>query len=422
MTDFRKKSLPQRISSLNPVTVLLNIILAAWLIAPHWFFLHSQNLDSLSRSTASRETYKPLRLERADEVEQQTIDGKDVMKASGSVRFSQDTLSAQSDQAAFFRDRQIALLIGHVVLHDQHRWIFSERARYYARQKKAVCEGNVLFVDGRTTLVADSLVYYQNIEQLYAQGRVVIYDSVESATSYGREGFYDVKKKYSSARGDPYLIQYDSAYYEGQNIARLTRNLPSPPSKDSLGNPKRYKPEDQITIHGQFVESYIDSHLVYVRDSVIFTRDKLTAKADHAVYHTKNELLTMTQEPVAVYDKSDISGEVIAVQFVKREVDRISVTAEAVATTEADSLTGKRNRLSAKSIVMNIEKRKMKTMVAEGNAYNRYYLESGEGANEMSGPKITLFFDDDSKLRNFIVTGGTEGTYYPKKFEYLIKK
>lgn len=399
-----------------------NGIICTMMLFANIFVLHAQNLDSLSRSKASKETYKPLRLESADEVEQQTIDGKDVMKAAGSVRFSQDTLSAQSDQAAFFRDRQIALLIGHVVLHDQHRWIFSERARYYAKQKKAVCEGNVLFVDGRTTLTADSLVYYQNIEQLYAQGNVVIYDSIESATSYGREGFYDVKKKYSSAKGDPYLIQYDSTHYQGQNIARLKRNLPSPPKKDSLGVPLKFKPEDQITIRGKFVESYIDSHLVYVRDSAVFMRDKLITTSGLAVYHTEKESLNLTDEPQAVYDKSDIRGEFIHVQFNKREIERITVTSEAVATSEADSVTGNRNRLNAKSIIMNIEKRKMKTMVAEGNAYNRYYLENGDGANEMSGPKITLFFDDKSKLKNFIVNGGTEGTYYPKKFEYLIKK
>ncbi len=397
-------------------------LIPAILLSGLFFTLYSQNLDSLSRIKAAKEKYRPLRLESADEVEQLRIDGHDVMKAAGSVRFSQDTLSAQSDQAAFFRERQIALLIGRVVLHDGHRWIFSEKARYYSRQKKAVCEGNVLFVDGRTTLTADSLVYYQNIEQLYAQGNVVIYDSIESAASYGNEGFYDVKSKYSHAKGNPYLIQYDSTLYQGQNIARLKRNLPSPPKKDSLGNPLKHKAEDQITIRGQFVESYIDSHLVIVRDSVIFIRDKLTATSGKAVYQTKDELLTMTVNPEADYDKSDVKGDIITVQFVKREIEKMTVTGNAVATSLADSASGKRNRLNAKSIVMNIEERKMKTMAAEGNAYNRYYLENGDGVNEISGPKITLFFNDDSKLHNFIVTGGTEGAYFPKQFEYLIKK
>ncbi|HNI12214.1 MAG TPA: hypothetical protein PLL93_13815, partial [bacterium] len=47
------------------------------------------------------EDYKPLKLDEADEIENQRIDGKDVMKARGDVRFSHDTLTATCDQAAF---------------------------------------------------------------------------------------------------------------------------------------------------------------------------------------------------------------------------------------------------------------------------------------------------------------------------------
>lgn len=385
-------------------------------------FLMSQNADSLSRARAARESYRLLKLESADEVENMRIEGRDILKATGRVRFSQDTLSARCDQAAFYREKQIALMIGSVALHDGHRWIFAEKARYYAKQKKAVCEGNVLFVDGRMTLTADSLVYYQNIEQLFAQGSVVIYDSIEAAASYGSECFYDVKKKYFYAKGNPYLIQYDSTVYQGQNIARLKRGWSSPPWTDSLGNSLRYKPEEQIFIRGHFVESWIDSHRVFVRDSAVFIRDRLIARAGQAVYHTKEEILWMDSLPQAVYDRSNIQGLRMQVQFRQKEIEQILVTGDAAASAPADTLTGKRNRLNAKTITMNIRARKMQTLVAEGNAYNRYYLESGEGVNEITGPKMILFFDEKSRMKNFLVNGGTQGTYYPKAFEYLLKK
>lgn len=381
----------------------------------------AQNPDSLSLARAGKEKYKPLRLERSDELEQQLINGVEVLKATGDVAFSQDTLSASCDQAAFFRDRQIAVLMGHVVLFDKHRTIFSERARYYAKQKKAVCEGNVLFVDGRTTLVADSLVYFQNIEQLTARGRVVIYDSLEEAASYGEEGFYDVRKKYSYVKGNPYMIQYDSVYYKGQNIARLSRGLPAPPLLDSTGQPARYDPHDQIVIRGRFVESYIDSHIVFVRDSASLTRDLLHATSGLAVYHTKKEILELHTEPRASYGRSLIFGDSMTVHFEKREIRSIAIRGKAQASTEADSVTRKRNRLEAKNILMNIQDRKLKTMLAEGNAYNAYYLENDEGVNEITGPAMELFFNNDSKLERFLVRGGSEGTYFPKAFEHLRK-
>ena len=47
-----------------------NGIICTMMLFANIFVLHAQNLDSLSRSKASKETYKPLRLESADEVEQ----------------------------------------------------------------------------------------------------------------------------------------------------------------------------------------------------------------------------------------------------------------------------------------------------------------------------------------------------------------
>lgn len=398
-------------------------------IRPYIFFgvlttgyavLSAQNLDSLNTIRMKHQAYAPLRLESADELENQRVDNKDVMRATGNVRFSQDTITATCDEAAFFKELQTAILIGHVVLNDRHRTIFCEKARYYAKTKKAVCEGNVIFVDSSTTLVADSLVYYQNIEQLIAQGSVVIFDSLESVTIYGDKGFYDVRKKYAYATGHPHMIQYDSTKYQGQNIARMSRGLPSKPALDAAGKPKMYRGDEQLTVRGLFVQSFMDSHKVVVKDSVILIREKLVTTSDLAVYQTKKEILELDSNPQAHYDLSDVRGDSITVQFDQREIKTIHIRGNAVATSMADSVAKKANRLTAKTISMNIVNKKLSLMFAEGNAYNLYYLETKEGVNEISGPSMVLFFDDHSKLKKFRVQGGTEGTYYPNQYENRI--
>lgn len=395
-------------------------------IRPYIFFctltigyaaLSAQNLDSLNTVRTKHQSFSPLKLESADELENQRVDNKDVMRATGNVQFSQDTISATCDEAAFFKESQAAILIGHVVLNDRHRTIFCEKARYYAKTKKAVCEGNVVFVDSSTTLVADSLVYYQNIEQLIAQGSVVIFDSLESVTIYGDKGFYDVRKKYAYATGHPYMIQYDSTKYQGQNIARISRGLPSRPALDASGKPKMYRSDDQLTVRGLFVQSFMDSHKVVIKDSVILTREKLTTTSDHAVYQTKKEVLELDSNPRAHYDLSNVRGDRITVQFDNREIKTIHIRGNALATSFADSIGKKTNRLTAKTISMNIIEKKLSLMFAEGNAYNLYYLDTKEGANEISGPSMVLFFDNNSKLKKFRVHGGTEGTYYPNQLE-----
>ena len=370
--------------------------------------------DSLQRG---QEEYKPLRLDAADEIENQRLDGKDIMKAKGHVRFSQDTLTATCEQAAFFRDMQMAILIGDVVLNDRHRTIFCDKARYYAKQRKSVCQGNVIFIDKSTTLVADSLVYFQNVEQLNAQGKVVVFDSLESVTIYGDECFYDVRKKYANVKGHPYMIQFDSTVFKGQNTARMSRGLSSNPLLDSLGQPIRNRPMDQLTAKGLFVESFIDKNKVIIKDSVTFVREKLHTVSQKATFLTKKENLMLEIEPRATYEKNIMTGDTMQVQFRDKNIRTIYVKGHSEASSEADVRGKKMHRLRAKEMIMFIDDNKVRMLEAKGNAYNLYYLENKEGVNEISGPKINLFFDAEGKLARFKVEGGTEGTYFPEKYE-----
>jgi lipopolysaccharide export system protein LptA len=372
-------------------------------------------------SSGHREAYRPLRLESADEIENQRIDGRDVMRAKGHVRFSQDTLTARGEQAAFFRDAQLAILVGNVILDDGHRTVFSQKARYYGREKKAVCEGDVIFVDRDVTLAADSLVYFQRIEQLMAQGRVVIFDSSEAITLYGNEGFYDVRRQYARVTGDPKVIQFDSTFFKGQNTARLSRGMQTKSERDSTGEPIRYDPNDQLIVKGRTIESLVDSHRVFVKEDVVFEREKLVSTGGWADFHTNKELLRLEQHPRASYEKSVLTGEVMFVQFQDKEISRLWVTGDALATSEADSLTGKNHRLKAKEITMFVSGRKVTHMEAVGNAYNLYFLENQEGVNEISGPKIILYFTEKGKLMSFRVEGGTEGTYYPDNLKQMVE-
>lgn len=389
------------------------LISGLFLITVNFARLSAQQ-DSLEQKQSE---YKPLRLDAADEIENQRIDGKDILKAKGHVKFSQDTLTATCDQAAFFRDLQMAILIGEVVLNDLHRTVFCEKARYYAKERKSVCQGNVLFIDRSTTLVADSLVYFQDIGQLYAFGNVAVFDSLESVTIYGENSFYDVRKKYANVKGHPYMIQYDSTKFKGQNTARLSRGLASKPLLDSLGVATRYRSEDQLTAQGLFVESFIDKHKVIVKDSVSFVREKLHTASQKATFFTKKETLILEEKPAATYEKNLMTGDTMQVHFNNKAIRTIYVKGNGEASSEADSSGKKTHRLRAKEMTMYIDDNKIRMLEARGNAYNIYYLENKAGVNEISGPKIILFFDANGKLERFKVIGGTEGTYYPEKFE-----
>ncbi len=375
-----------------------------------------QHADSLNRARLADKTPAPLRLEHADELENQRVDNRDILRAIGHVEFSQDTLRAWCDESAFFRDAQIAVMIGRVKLYDLHRTIFCDKARYYAKQKKAVCEGNVLFIDSSLSLVADSLVYYQDLERMYAQGNVVAYDSVESVALYGREVFYDIRREYVLSKGHPHVIQFDSTHFKGENAARKSRGWATFPVADSTGRFRRHDADDQVSMTALTMESHLDSNQVVGNDSVVFTREKLTATAGHAVFDTDDERLTLRDFPRARYDVSEATGDTMVAQFLKREIASLSVRGHAEGYSVADSVQDKKHRLSARTIVMDIREKELHLMKADGNALSVYYLENDEGKNEMSGPTIVMFFND-GKLKRFRVEGGAEGTYYPESFQ-----
>jgi len=390
------------------------------MIRRFWFVLIAagtlcaqQRADSLNRAMLANQTPSPLRLEHADELENQRLENRDILRATGHVEFSQDTLQAWCNESAFFRDAQIAVMIGNVKLYDQHRTIFCEKARYYAKLKKAVCEGNVLFIDSSLTLVADSLVYYQNLEQMFAQGRVAAYDSTESIAMYGHEVFYDLRKKYVRSTGHPVLIQFDSTLFKGENAARKSRGWPTFPDIDSLGHRHRYPADEQVMMTSLFMESFLDSNKVVGRDSVTFCREKLIATSGLATFDTNRECLDLRQSPHALYDVSEATGDEMIAQFKKHELVSLTVRGNAEGFSIADSAKAKKHSLAARTIVMEIRDKELHLMRADGNALSVYYLENDEGVNEMSGPVITMFFSD-RKLKRFRVEGGTEGTYYPE--------
>lgn len=375
--------------------------------------LAQQQADSLNRARLADKTPPPLRLEHADELENQRVDNRDILRATGHVEFSQDTLRAWCNESAFFRDAQIAVMIGSVKLYDRHRTIFCDKARYYAKLKKAVCEGNVLFIDSSLTLVADSLVYYQDLEQMYAQGNVAAFDSIESVAMYGREVFYDLRRDYVLSKGHPRVIQFDSTLFKGENAARKSRGWPTFPHIDSLGARRRHPADDHVSMTALVMESFLDSNQVLGKDSVVFTREKLTATAGRAIFDTDDERLMLYQSPRARYDISEATGDTMIARFSNREIASLSVRGHAEGFSVADSAQEKKHRLSARTIVMDIREKELHLMRADGNAMSVYYLENDEGVNEMSGPMIVMFFAD-RKLKRFRIEGGAEGTYFPE--------
>ncbi len=371
----------------------------------------AQDADSLNRIAAARKIASPLRLDHADELENQRIQDRDVMKAYGHVEFSQDTLRGSCDEAAFFRDAQLAVMIGRVRLWDPRRTIYCGKARYYARLKKAVCEERVIYVDSTVTLVADSLVYYQNLEHAYAFGSVVAFDSAESATLRSERLFYDVRKQFVSASDRPVLIQHDSTKFVGENTAALSRGWPTFPVIDSLGRKTYPDPNDQVTMTARTMESWLDSSRVTGRDSVRFHREKLLATGERAEFNSDRETLRLWESPRATYDHSRATGQEMKVQFRDRDMSSITIDGDAKGYSAADS--SRDHRIEAKTIVMDIREKEVHLMRATGNALSVYYLENGEGKNELTGPSIVLFFRD-KKLSRFRVEGGAEGTYFPQ--------
>jgi lipopolysaccharide export system protein LptA len=307
----------------------------------------------------------------------------------GNVHFRQDTLDMYCDSAKYYDKEKYADFDGNVIVLDGIRTLRAKRIEYYPSEKTAYCYDSVQIVSNIDSMYAESLIYNFNTKNAKAAINFYALDRKENVDVYSEKGEYINANRWFSVHQNSILTRIDS-----------TTN-------------------DTMRIYAQKIEYFAaDSAYAIASDSVTILQNELTATADSAVYHVKKQVIWLRKKPEVLYDKNNLSGEIIKVELDSNRVKNIFSFKDAKALERVDSLENKYNRLEAQTIEMQIVNNKPHLMIASGNATSRYYLKNKEGAqgmNKASADTLLLYFSK-GEMDSLSIIGGSEGTYFPENY------
>lgn len=318
----------------------------------------------------------------------------------------------------------LRILEGNVHARQDTVELFCDRATYIQSQGKVILENNVKIIKGKGTLTAGKVTYYEDTKLAIAEDSVHVWRP-------GRELFtdyleYNYRTDYSRAEKGVELRDLDTRvtitamegeYLPEQQLSYVEHraHLIKPDSSAS----------DTLHIFARRMEYYSgDNPRAVGIDSVKIIKANLKANCDSAIYLINEDRVFMELNPIATQENSEMMGAQMELLLDDTEIKQIKVRGKANVISVVDSLTGKRNKLAGKEIIMYISQRKLRKLLAISNARSLYYFieeEESKGLNTASADTIKAFFTD-GQLDSIDVKGGAQGVFYPSDYKGKIEE
>ncbi len=318
---------------------------------------------------------------------------------------------------------------------DRDSDVSADAARYDSGLGETRFYGSAAFRDSARILQADTLIYFDNTEQVLAIGNVAV--SEKDRTFWANRVSYDKPARIVHAIGDV-IVRDDSlqasmtgneAVFNDSTGYGLISEYPVLVKEDEDGN--------IITLSGSdTLEVIRDQDLVRIWNNVEIVKDSLRAESDYLVYDDSLEVLTMTGQPSAehvMYDiesdavsklraESKVYGDTIRIRLVEQEIREVSVIGSALNETVWEDTTGgiyARSVLQSNDMRLEIEENVITTIVAEGMAKSYYFRNPADMenafVNEATGDTLQFIFDNGRMVRlriSGVGGGGAKGKYY----------
>ncbi|MEL6821161.1 MAG: OstA-like protein [Calditrichota bacterium] len=350
------------------------VLTSVWLLMPSTLFSQGSRLElihaDLSRGLKSG--------------------GEEVQILEGNVHVRQDTVDIYCDTATYYPAESRLELSGNVRILRNQETMTAETVTYLSRRKLAIARKNVHVWEPGRALFSEYLEYYYDSERAFARTNVRLIDESSRTTVLSQKGDYRPIENRCFVEDDAHLIQVDSTG------------------------------TDTLHIRGKYLEYYFAPRSEAVaRENVTIERQGLVATCDSAIYYIDKEQADLSVDPEAKQEANLLKGNRISLFFEEMKIQRIKVTGDALATSVADSVEGKINKLSGKQILAFVKGSDVEEMRASDNARSIYYIEddgSGQGINTASADTIRIFFKE-GELSRIGVQGGSQGIYYPQNYD-----
>ena len=335
-----------------------------------------------------QEAAKPIRLIHADALKNTIQNGQAVQELNGAVHLVQDSLHVWCDKATHFQEEGRLIFEGNVLFQDTIRTLRAFQVIYYEKLHRVTASKDVDILQDTLEIRCQKALYMDETGDAYFNGQVKLFDQRSHSTIEGDRGTYNDSTGFAKVMDNPVFTERDTT--------------------DSI----------RMQIFGQQIEYRTADRLAIARDSVRVLRGEVTATSQLLEYNRDEGWAVLSGTPKILRSSEVVEGDTISLFFAQGNIEKVLVKNNAYATVSSDSTHPDRmNWMRGRTMDLMMDKGELSQTVITGQAQALYYpIENGkrQGANRVSGDKITLWFQEGD-ISRIKVSGGTQGTYFPER-------
>jgi len=355
-----------------------------------------------------------LELIQADLIRSFNRGGITYRRLEGDVKMRRGDAILSCDIAEFQTERDEALLKGNVSIVTPHSRLTGNQVRYLGGDEYMELTGNARFEDDPFLVTAEKIGYWMDQKKVLATDQPALVDS--GSTLVADTIFYYESSQLGDARGNALMTNNtDSLSVSGNHLLYFS-------GKDSLlsfgdAEFKKWSSED-TTLQINSDSLSLEEGFFFAWKNVELRNGNALGTCGQAVYMQKDDVAIMRDHPVLQEEDFILSGDIFNLHMKNGDLASIYVPENpyfrqfktAGDSTYTDWLDGK---------VMAVEflagQPETVTLIEMATSFFNV-LEDGtfKGSNKVSGDTLNILLSDSS-ISDITVTGGAEGEFKPAK-------
>ena len=389
--------------------------------------LQAQNVVELLRfESAERTIYEQEPVQRLIQA-RLTVDGlamvcdtayryldRSELLAIGNLQIETENAIIWTDSLRYFSKNERSLLRGRVIIEQENTRLFGTSVDYNFEEKIAYFTNGIRLVDSTGVLTANRGTYFEEQDSALFIEHVQLHTEEEYAESDFMTLARKSKRSYLSGNvlidnlSDQQRIRADSIYADSTDFRQLIGNAVIR-TIDSAANDAPDDPAPEINTDTESDTTFVFAPIikVYDKDSTFtFQSDSLSqswstnfsTRSDSLQYDSELEEFTLTGQPIAWYDNTELNAKTIIAQTDSNELSLLYLLNEAFVTVKAEK-SGRFNQLKADTVITRFMGGRLHTMTLEPNVTILYFTQNEEdendGAIELNTPLANIRFVED---------------------------
>ncbi len=409
--------------------------------------LQAQNVVELLRfESAERTIYEQEPVQRLIQA-RLTVDGlamvcdtayryldRSELLAIGNLQIETENAIIWTDSLRYFSKNERSLLRGRVIIEQENTRLFGRSVDYNFEEKIAYFTNGIRLEDSTGVLTAnrgtyfeeqDSALFIEHVQLLseeeyaesdfmtlarttkrsYLSGNVLI-DNLSDQQRIRADSIYADSTGFRQLIGNAVIRTIDSAANDTSDELTPDSNTPNESNPD-IDTPDDPNPKSNTNIESDTTFVFAPIINVYDKDSTFtFQSDSLSqswstnfsTRSDSLQYDSELEEFTLTGQPIAWYDNTELNAKTIIAQTDSNELSLLYLLNDAFVTVRAEE-SGRFNQLKADTIITRFKDGRLNTMTLEPNVTILYFTQNQEnendGAIELNTPLANIRFVED---------------------------